>query len=159
MENFLQGLPGVSIYLDDILVAGTSDEEHLHKPNKVLQRLETAGMRLKKEKCAFLLPRVDYLGHRITSYGLEPAASKVAAIFNAPAPRNLTELRFLLGMVNYYRKFLPDVATILARLHRLLQKGSKWQWGREHQEALAQVKSLLDGISQSTCPISMGASY
>ena len=60
MENFLQGLPGVSIYLDDILVAGTSDEEHLHKPNKVLQRLETAGMRLKKEKCAFLLPRVDY---------------------------------------------------------------------------------------------------
>lgn len=106
-------------------------------------------MRLKKEKCAFLLPRVDYLGHRITSYGLEPAASKVAGIVNAPAPRNLTELRFLLGMVNYYRKFLPDVASILAPLHRLLQKGSKWQWGRE----------LLDGISQSTCPISMGASY
>ena len=144
MESLLQGLPGVCIYLDDILVTGTSDEEHLHNLSRVLQRLETAGMKLKKEKCAFLLPRVDYLGHGITSNGLEPAASKVAAIVDAPAPRNLTELRSLLGLVNYYRKFLPDVATILAPLHRLLQKGSKWQWGHEQQEALAQVKSLLE---------------
>ena len=107
--------------------------------------LQAAGMRRKKEKCAFLLPAccwVDYLGHEITSYGLEPAASKVAAIVNALAPRNLTELRSLLGMVNYYRKFLPDVATILAPRHHLLQKVSKWQWGHEQQEALAKVKSL-----------------
>ena len=84
-------------------------------------------MRLKKEKCAFLLPRVNYLGHRITSNGLEPAASKVAAIVDAPAPRNLTELRSLLRLVNYYIKIFPDVAMILAPLHSLLQKGSKWQ--------------------------------
>ena len=95
-----------------------SDEEHLHNSSKLLQRLETAGMKPKKEKCAFLLPRVDY-----HSNGLEPAAT----IVDAPAPRNYTELRSLLGLVNYYRKFLPDVATILAPLHRLLQKGSKWQ--------------------------------
>ena len=63
-----------------------------------------------------MLPRVDYLGHRIASNGLEPAASKVATIVNAPSPRNVTELRSLLGLVNYYRMFLPDVATILAPL-------------------------------------------
>ena len=87
---------------------------------------------------------MDYLGHGITSYGLVPAASKVAAIVNALAPRNLTELRSLLGMVNYYRKFLPDVAIILAPRHHLLQKVSKWQWGHEQQEELAKVKSLLE---------------
>ena len=75
------------IYLDGISVTGTIDEEHLHNLNKVLQQLETAYMRLKKEKCAFLLPRVDYLGHGITSNGLEPAASKVATIVAAPAPK------------------------------------------------------------------------
>ena len=107
------------------MVAGTSDEEHLHNLSKVLQRLETADMKQKKEKCVFLLPRVDYLGHGITSYGLEPAASKVAAIVNAPAPRNLTELRSLFGMVNYYRKCLPDVATILALSSSPLTKGFK----------------------------------
>ena len=58
-------------------------------------------MRLKKEKCGFLLPRVDYLGHGITSNGLEPIASKVATIVDAPAPRNLAELRSLLGLGNY----------------------------------------------------------
>ena len=70
-------------------------------------------MRLKKERCAFLLPTVDYLMHGITSNGLEATASKIAAIVDAPAPRNQTELRSMLGMVNYYRKYLPDVATIL----------------------------------------------
>ena len=151
MESPLQGLPGVCICLDDILVTGTFGEEHLQNLSKVLQWLKTAGLRLKKEKCVFLLPRVDYLGYRITSNGLESAASKVVAILTAPAPRNLTELRCLLGMVNYNRTFLPAVATILAPLQRLLLKGSKWQWGCEQQEALAQVKSLLVAISQPTC--------
>ena len=144
METLLQGLPGVCTYLDDILVTGTSDEEHFCNLSAVLQRLETSGMKLKKEKCAFLLPRVEYLGHGISSDGLEPSASKVAAIVNAPAPQNLTELRSLLGLVNYYRKFLPDVATILTPLHQLLQQGMPWKWGREQQAALDQVKELID---------------
>lgn len=84
-------------------------------------------MRLKKEKCDFLLPRVDYLGHRINSNGLEPAASKVVKV-NAPTPRSLTELRSMLGMHGQLlQEVLPDVATVLAPVHRLLQKSSKWQ--------------------------------
>ena len=78
---------------------------------------------------------MDYLGHEITSYGLEPAASKVAAIVNALAPRNLTELRSLLGMVNYYRKFLPDVATILAPVitsYKRFRNGSGVMSSRKH---------------------------
>ena len=79
-------------------------------------------MKLKKERCAFLLPRIEYLGHGISSKGLEPLTSKMAVIVNAPSPRNVTELRSLLGLVNYYRKVLPDVATVLTPLHHLLKR-------------------------------------
>ena len=120
-----QGIPGVCVYIDDILIAGSSDKEHLDHLNEVLRRLAEAGMRLKKGKCAYLLPSVEYLGHIISAEGLGTADSKVFGILKAPAPRNVTELRSFLGLVNYYRKFLPDLATTLSLLYALLQKQRK----------------------------------
>ena len=70
-------------------------------------------------------------------------AAKVDAIRNAPEPKDVSQLRAFLGMLNYYHRFLPDVATILEPLHQLLRKGSKWQWQREQQEAFAKSKELL----------------
>ena len=70
----------VSVYIDDILVPGKTQEEHLHNLNEVLQRLQSAGLHLKKEKCSFCLPEVDYLGHTISAEGLRPSSSKVRAI-------------------------------------------------------------------------------
>ena len=70
MENLLQGIPRVCVYLDDILVTGSTEEEHLSNLAQVLTRLGTAGTRLKREKCAFMLDRVSYLGHVISCEGL-----------------------------------------------------------------------------------------
>ena len=108
MENLLQGMPHVSIYLDDILVTGTSEADHLKTLDEVLNRLETAGLRLKQNKCAFLLPSVEYLGHRISAKGLQPTDEKVRAIEKAPTPSNVSQLRSFNGLVNYYCKFLPN---------------------------------------------------
>jgi len=69
MENVLQGISGVCAYIDDILVTGATEREHLHNLAQVLLRLKTAGMRLKKEKCASLLPSVSYLGYIISTEG------------------------------------------------------------------------------------------
>ena len=80
METLLQGIDHTSVYLDDILVTGATDEEHLRNLDQVLARLEGAGMRLKRKKCEFMLPEVEYLGHRITSQGLQPTGEKVRAI-------------------------------------------------------------------------------
>ena len=110
------------VYIDDILVTGSSEREHLSNLAQVLERLESAGMRLRKEKCAFLLPSVSYLGHIISEEGLRTTESKVRAIVDAPEPRNVGELRSFIGMVNHYGRFLPDLAILLAPLYRLFRK-------------------------------------
>lgn len=89
MENILQGLPGVSVYIDDILVTGKTLEEHLKNLEAVLTRLEKAGLRLKREKCEFLLPTVEYLGYKVSAKGLQPTADKVKAVQSAPPPQDV----------------------------------------------------------------------
>ena len=143
METLLQGIAGVCVYLDDILVTGHTEQEHLHNLTQVLSRLETARMRLKREKCAFMLPSVSYLGHVISADGLHTSESKVQAVVDAPAPKDLSELRSFLGMVNYYGKFLPDLSTTLAPLYLLLRQTTPWTWGQEQKEAFKAVKDQL----------------
>ena len=143
MENLLQGIPRVCVYLDDILVTGATEQEHLANLAQVLQRLEAAGMKLKRPKCAFLLKSVSYLGHVISAEGLHTAELKVKAIVDAPDPRNLTELRSFLGLVNYYGKFLPNLANTLAPLYKLLRQTVAWKWGPRQKQAFRHVKKLL----------------
>ena len=96
----------VVVYIDDILITGRTDEEHLENMEKVLQRLQQYRLRLKKEKCFFLQPSVEYLGYIIDAEGLHATPQKIEAIVNAPQPRNVQELRSFLGLVNYYGKFI-----------------------------------------------------
>ena len=143
METLLRGLPMVVVYIDDILIAGRSQEEHHTNLARVLQRLEDAGIRLKREKCSFCLPEVEYLGHSISAEGLRPSMTKVKAITGAPKPTKVSELKSFLGLVNYYAKFLPNLATILAPLYKLLGNTQSWQWKKEQQSAFKKVKELL----------------
>ena len=143
MDTLLQGIPGVCVYLDDILITGGSDEEHLARLSEVLRRLVESGMRLKREKCSFLLHSVEYLGHVISSEGLKTSDTKVEAISNAPSPTNVSELRSFLGMVNYYGKFLPDLAATLSPLYSLLQKKKSWSWKKPQETAFRTVKESL----------------
>ena len=143
MESVLQGLPHVCVYLDDRLISGKSPQEHLVNLEEVLKRLEDAGLRLKKEKCSFLMPEVEYLGHKISREGLQPTETKVRAVAEAPEPQRVEELRSFLGLVNYYGKFLPDLASTAAPLYHLLQKDAPWSWGKVQRTAFKEVKKLL----------------
>ena len=130
----------MSVYIDDILITGTTEDEHLKNLEEVLQRLENAGLRLKRAKCAFMLPAVEYLVHKITAAGLQPTEDKVQAIKKAPTPQDVSQLRLFLGAVNYYCKFLPNLSDMLSPLYRLLQQGTKWSWGAEQDKAFAAAK-------------------
>ena len=143
MENLLQGIPLVVVRVDDILVSGSNDEEHLANLEEVLKRLSKHGLRLKQKKCAFMVNEVGYLGQKINSQGIQPIQEKIRAIADAPSPKNVSEVRSYLGMINYYQKYLPNLSTILAPLHSLLEKGKPWRWNKEHQGSFNKSKELL----------------
>ena len=143
MESLFRGIPGVAVYIDDILVTGKTDTEHLENLNLVLKRLKESGIRLKKDKCSFKLPSVEYLGHKVSVAGLQPTDVKVQAIRDAPAPQDVSQLKSFLGLINYYGKFLPNLSSILSPLYRLLQSSTRWSWGPEQKEAFQMVKSML----------------
>ena len=123
MDIILQRLPGVMRNIDDILVTGSNDAEHLKNVEALLKRLQQYGFHLKRPKspkCNFLHPRVECLGHLIDSQGLQVTKSKVEAIVNTPSPQNvqLLQLRSFLGLLNYYGKFIPiDHSSPDALLH------------------------------------------
>ena len=143
MDTILQGLPGVMCYIDDILVTGANDAEHLKNLEAVLKRLQQYGIHLKRSKCRFLCPRVEYLGHLIDSQGLRATKSKVEAIVNAPPPQNVQQLRSFLGLLNYYGKFIPNLASITHPLNALLHNDCKWKWSEECMQAFNLAKEKL----------------
>ena len=143
MENLLQNISYVIVRVDDILVSGANDGDHLNNLEEIFKRLAKAGLRLKKGKCVFMEPQVTYLGHRVSKEGIQPMEDKVEAITSSPPPRNISELKSYLGMINYNQKFLSNLSTVLAPLHRLLNSKTHWHWGKDHQQAFEQSKSFL----------------
>ena len=143
MEQLLQGIPMTAVYLDDIVCTGRTEEESRANLITVLGRLQTAGLRLKLDKCEFLQPSCIYLGHRLDAEGIHPTNEKVRVIADAPVPRDRSELKSYLGMVCYYHKFLHNLSAKLVPLHHLLQKDVAWSWGPAQQAAFEESKRLL----------------
>ena len=118
-----------------------SHSVHVRNLEKVLHWLQTAGMCLKCNKCHFMLPKVEYLGHVILHHGLQSTAEKVHPIKDAPPPTNLHQLKSFLGLINFHSKFLPNLSTTLAPLYPLLQKTHSWSWGPQHQSSFEVAKN------------------
>ena len=127
MDRVLQGLP-VACYLDDILIAAPTEQEHNSILDKVISRLQESGIHLREKKCEISKGQVEYLGHMIDA---------------TPTPQNITQLRAFVGLLNYYSKFIPQVATHVAPLYKLLEKDMKWGWNEECETAFKTCKDLL----------------
>ena len=147
MENILRGIPGVTVYIDDILITGPDDKRHLNSLKEVLSRLDKVGLRAKESKCKFMASSVTYLGYQIDRDGLHPMAGKVQAVNDAPNPRNTTELKSYLGLLTYYSKFIPNMSTTLAPVNRLLCKDVEWKWTEVEQKAFEDSKKSLTSSS------------
>ena len=140
MDQILQGMNHVTCYLDDILITGSTIDEHLSNLTEVLRRLKEHGVRLKREKCQFLRDSVEYLGHLIDADGTD---SKLKAINEAPSPTNTQELRAFLGLLNYYGRFIPNRAILSQPLNTLLCKDHHWRWTERCERAFQQLKKTL----------------
>ena len=111
--------------------------------SKALHCLENHGLELNNNKSTFLSPSVVYLGHRIDQNGLHPSDDKVHTVKDAPCPTNITQLKVYLGLLTYYSKFLPNLASTLAPLYSILRSSTRWQWTEEHEATFRLSKSLL----------------
>ncbi|XP_048487132.1 uncharacterized protein K02A2.6-like [Plutella xylostella] len=143
MSSALAGMAGVACLLDDVALTGRTAQEHDQRLRAVLQKLTDMGFRLNLKKCVFASNSINFLGHTIDAEGLHPSPEKVREIKDKPAPTNKGTLRAFLGLYNFYEKFLPDKATLLEPLYRLLESKRPWVWGDVEQKAFEDAKSLL----------------
>jgi len=143
MDSLTSDLPGVAVYLDDILVSGASADEHLQNLKRLLQRLHEKVLRCRLQKCQFAQTKLEYLGNVLSQNGIEKG-SKVNDVLLMPPPHDVSSLRSFLGSVQFYGKFLPPHASTVAEpLHRLTRKDVSWRWESEEDHAFQRLKTLL----------------
>ncbi|GFV82683.1 hypothetical protein TNCV_1619121 [Trichonephila clavipes] len=124
ITEVMYGLDFVFPYLDDVLVASSTEEEHSEQLKMVFERFQEYGLRINVSKSVMGADQVEYLGFLITAEGSRPLPEKVQAILNYKLPETIHDLRTFLGMINFYRRYLKDAAKTQAPLHELL-KGVK----------------------------------
>ena len=137
MENLLQNISHTVVRVDDVLVSGRDDADHIRNLEEVLSRVSAAGVHLNKDKCEFMAPRVTFCGQVINQEGIQPMKEKVSAVVEAPRPTSVSQLKSYLGLLNFYHRFLPKLSSVLAPLHKLLQSGVKWSWDKQQEDIKA----------------------
>ncbi|XP_058879681.1 uncharacterized protein LOC131737088 [Acipenser ruthenus] len=145
MERVLAGIPPqvCLVYLDDLLVHGPTFEQALENLRTVLQRLETAGLKLHPDKCRFMQQEVYFLGHVVGQDGIKTDPSKINAVRQWARPANQRQLRGFIGLASYYRRFVPRFGHIAFPLHRLLRKNQTFDWDEACEEAFTTLKEAL----------------
>ena len=119
MDTMLAGLDFATAYLDDILVKSITIEEHKSFQKKIFERIRKYGLKIKENKCDFLLEEIKYLGHVINKDGKKPDKSRAATIKDMPNPKNVKTLQSFLGLVSYYQDFIPNLHNLRAPLNEL----------------------------------------
>lgn len=143
IEMILEGIPNVKVFLDDIKIAGKTEAEHLRNVEEVLKRLESYNLRVNAEKCVFFADEIEYCGYIIDKHGIRKIKENVEAIELMPAPKNQDEVRSLLGLINYYGRFIQNLSGIVYPITNLLKVGQEFIWSRACQKAFDRVKKEL----------------
>ena len=143
IKSVIDGVPGSLNISDDIIVYGSSQEEHDERLECVLERLRKNNLTLNRSKCEFNKSSLVYFGYTFSGSGVSPDPKKVDAIRNVEVPKSVKEVRSLLGLVNYCGRFIPDLANLAKPLRDLTKKDVKWHWTEEHQKSLSDIQQAL----------------
>ena len=135
--NFAMG------YLDDIIIFSKTEEEHLKHLEEIFDCLRKAGLKLKLQKCSFFKKHIQYLGHLISDEGIQPLPEKLESIAKMPMPQNVKQVKHFLGLVGYYRKFVPRFSDISRPLTQLTQNNEGFNWTTECDKCLHMLKDYL----------------
>ena len=130
-------------YLDDIIVFSRSEEDHLQHLEEIFKRLRHFDLKMKREKSSFFKKHIQYLGHLVSEQGFEPLPEKLEAIRNMPHPKTPKEVKQFLGLIGYYRKFIPRFSDLSRPLTRLTRHDSKFDWTPQCQKSFNHLRELL----------------
>ena len=143
VNEVLSGLTFAFGYLDDILVYSPDMETHLEHLRKLFMKLREADLKLKEVKCNFLKKHIQYLGHIVSGKGITPMPEKLACIKDMLPPRTAKEVKQFLGLIGYYRKFLPRFSDLARPLNMLTRKDVPFEWTPICQESFELLKISL----------------
>ena len=145
MDVILAGAPGCLSYLDDIIVWGNTSDEHHHNLRAVLTCLVSHGITLNADKCEYKLPQIEWLGVTISVSGVAMTDVNIRALKDLKEPTSPAELQSVLGTMQYYAKFIPDFASLVAPLRELLRNPTPatYQWSIAHASSFQAVKDHL----------------
>ena len=143
INDVLKGCNFAMGYLDNIIIYSRSEKEHLEHLEEIFIRLKSAGLKLKPEKCCFFKKHIQYLGHLISAEGIQSLPEKLKSIAKMPVPKNPKEVKQFLGLVGYYRKFIPRFADISRVLTHLMKKDVDFKWTPECENCFQILKEFL----------------
>ena len=146
MDQTLQGLSDFTVaYIDDIGIFSNTWEDHLRHLEVVLQRLSAVGLTVKASKCQLGSPEIKYLGHVVGGGIIKPLEAKVEAVRDWPRPNTKKRVRSFLGLIGYYRKFIPRFSEMAAPLTELTRKKTDDHipWTSDCEEAFQKLKEAL----------------
>jgi hypothetical protein len=130
MDKLIRGLTFWSClcYLDDVLVCSETFQQHIKDLGEIFDRFRTVGLKFNPKKCAFAQQSCIFLGHHISSEGIIPPPDRVKALQQYPSPQNIKQLRRLLGLCSWFKKFIPQYSAIIQPMTKLLKKGANFFW-------------------------------
>ena len=143
MSRILERLEGVVVLMDDVLVFGSTKEEHDTRLMEVLKRLEEVGATLNRAKCEISRPTIKFLGHILDKQGIQADPEKTSAIMKMEAPKSVSDVRRFMGLVNQLGKFSPKIAEYSQAIRELLRSDRTWTWGPAQEKSFILVKEEL----------------
>ena len=138
IDQVLMGCSGFAMgYLDDIIIFSKTEEEHLEHLEEIFLRLRKFGLKMKREKCSFFKKHMyTVLGTFGVRERIRTASGKLESIRKMPAPRTAKEVKQFLGLIGYYRKFVPCFADISRPLTKLTRHNVVFEWTEQRPKHL-----------------------
>ena len=145
MSRVLQGLAWdiCLVYLDDVIIFSATFEEHLVRLRQIFDRFREANLTLKPKKSFFGQQRIKFLGHYVSSEGIEPMPEKCKAVQEFPTPTKVKDVRSFLGLAGYYRRFIKDFSKIASPMIDLTKKDEEFKWTETCEAAFNELKQRL----------------
>lgn len=157
VDEIVRGLDFVYAYIDDFLVASENDVQHREYLRVLFQRLNDYGVVINTAKCEFGVREIQFLGYTVTAEEIEPLAERVDAIAKVPLPATVKDLRRFLGMINFYRRFIPRAAHTLRPRNDILKgttkRNASIEWSEHAEKSFRESKRVLADATMLAHPI------